>query len=265
MSQTAPSIILSNIHQSFPSPAKKGEMVEVIHDVSLTLEGNQIVMLLGPSGCGKSTLMRMMGGSRPFNVKTPTSGTVMINGEVCNDQHNDVVMVFQKYLNRPDLTVLENVLFPFRAKVWNTRFPDVKERTDRAKALLEEVGLGDKMNYSCSQLSGGQNQRVAIARALVVQPRIILMDEPFGALDEQTRLEMQKLTARLHRQHNSLIVFVTHAIDEALLMGDRILVLSGKPAQISADIILDIPREMRDSHWLATKADVREQIYNLLG
>lgn len=207
----------------------------VIGGVNLAL-GPGINMLLGPSGCGKSTLLKMMGGVRPYGVKTPTSGTVTIDGELCNGVHDDVVMVFQRYSNRPDLTVWENVLFPFRTKLWQSRVP-LEERAERAKQILEEVGLIDKAELYPHQLSGGQNQRVAIARALVLKPKILLMDEPFGALDAQTRKEMQLLLLDLIKQHKCCVVFVTHDVDEAILVGDRIIVLGTRPATVVRDLV----------------------------
>ena len=204
-------------------------------------------MLLGPSGCGKSTLLRMMGGVRPFGVPTPTSGAVRIDGVPCEGAHDDAVMVFQRYANRPDLSVRDNVAFPFRLALWKKKVP-AAEAQARVTAMLEAVGLTDKAELRPSQLSGGQNQRVALARALVLRPRILLMDEPFGALDAQTREEMQKLLVSLFEQHACLIVFVTHDVTEALLLGDRVIVLTSQPARIADDFAITEPRP-RSGIW----------------
>jgi len=203
--------------------------------------------LLGPSGCGKSTILRMMGGVRLFDVKTPTSGRVLIDGVPCDDAHDDVVMVFQRYANRPDLTIWENVAFPFRFRLWGRKVSK-KEQRKRVDEMLEVVGIADKAKLRPSQLSGGQNQRVALARALVLRPRILLMDEPFGALDAQTRQEMQRLLVELWRQQSCLIVFVTHDVTEALLLGDRVIVLSTQPAKIADDFQIPEPRP-RSAIW----------------
>jgi ABC-type nitrate/sulfonate/bicarbonate transport system ATPase subunit len=205
-------------------------------------------MLLGPSGCGKSTLLYMMGGVRPMNVAVPTSGSVSIDGEPCTDAHDDAVMVFQRYANRPDLSVHDNVAFPFRLGLWRDRVP-AAERRERVMHMLEAVGLADKARLHPSQLSGGQNQRIALARALVLKPRILLMDEPFGALDAQTREDMQQLLVKLYQEHPCLIVFVTHDVTEALLLGDRVVVLSTQPARIADDFTIATPKP-RDSGWL---------------
>jgi ABC-type nitrate/sulfonate/bicarbonate transport system ATPase subunit len=243
----APAVIsLERIVQEFQRP--EGGVNRVIDDLDLRLTGPSINMLLGPSGCGKSTLLYMMGGVRPHNLVMPTSGTVNIDGKPCADAHDDAVMVFQRYANRPDLSVYDNVAFPFRLKLWRDRVP-AAERDGLVMHMLESVGLADKAKLHPSQLSGGQNQRIALARALMLKPRILLMDEPFGALDAQTREEMQKLLVKLYQEHPCLIVFVTHDVTEALLLGDRVVVLSTQPARIADDFEIAAPKP-RDSGWL---------------
>ncbi|MCB9655931.1 MAG: ABC transporter ATP-binding protein [Deltaproteobacteria bacterium] len=221
--------------------------VRVVDDVSLTFDRPGVVMLLGPSGCGKSTLLRMMGGVRPMGVKTPTSGEVFIDGVASTDQHDDVVMVFQRYANRPDLSARENIAFPFRLKLWRQKVSR-EEAKSRVDAMLASVRLDAQAELRPAQLSGGQNQRVALARALVLRPRILLMDEPFGALDAQTREEMQRLLIDLYREHPCLVVFVTHDVTEALVLGDRVVVLSGQPAKVADDFEIAEPRP-RSSAW----------------
>ncbi len=243
----APAVIaLDRIVQEYPRP--EGGVNRVVDDLSLRFTGPSINMLLGPSGCGKSTLLYMMGGVRPQNTNMPTSGTISIDGEPCHDAHDDAVMVFQRYANRPDLTVYDNVAFPFRLKLWRDRVP-AAQRHDLVMHMLEAVGLSDKAKLRPSQLSGGQNQRIALARALMLKPRILLMDEPFGALDAQTREEMQKLLVKLYREYPCLIVFVTHDVTEALLLGDRVVVLSTQPARIADDFEIATPKP-RDTGWL---------------
>ena len=243
----APAVIaLDRIVQEYPRP--EGGVNRVVDDLTLRFTGPSINMLLGPSGCGKSTLLYMMGGVRPQNTNMPTSGTISIDGAPCTDAHDDAVMVFQRYANRPDLNVYDNVAFPFRLKLWRDRIPSA-ERHDKVMHMLEAVGLADKAKLLPSQLSGGQNQRIALARSLMLRPRILLMDEPFGALDAQTREEMQKLLVKLYQEYPCLIVFVTHDVTEALLLGDRVVVLSTQPARIADDFEIATPKP-RDSGWL---------------
>ncbi len=249
---TAPLIAATDIVQEYEQPG--GKPLRVIDGVSLTFERPSINMLLGPSGCGKSTLLRMLGGVRPWNVKTPTSGRIEIEGVACEDAHPDAVMVFQHYANRPDLTVRENVFYPFTFGEWRKRV-SVREAQTRVDQVLDEVGLLDKRDLYPAQLSGGQNQRVALARALVLRPKILLMDEPFGALDAQTRANMQSLLIRLHAAHPCVIVFVTHDVTEALLLGDRVIVLSTQPARIIDDFEI-AELKPRGQNWLAG-AEVR--------
>jgi ABC-type nitrate/sulfonate/bicarbonate transport system ATPase subunit len=240
------SVVLEHIVQDFASP-DGGAPTRVVDDISLRFDGPGINMLLGPSGCGKSTVLRMMGGVRPIGVSCPTSGTVTIHGAPCEGPHDDSVMVFQHYVNRPDLTVLENVAFPFRLGLWKNRVSP-SEVNERVLAMLRAVGLADKAMLRPAQLSGGQNQRVALARALVLRPKILLMDEPFGALDAQTREDMQTLLVKLWTEQPCLVVFVTHDVTEALLLGDRVIVLSTRPARVAADFTIAEPRP-RSSAW----------------
>ncbi|MEZ4431719.1 MAG: ABC transporter ATP-binding protein [bacterium] len=251
------SISLRQVVQEFPSPEGAG-VVRVIDALDLELSGPGIYMLLGPSGCGKSTLLYMMGGVRPFDVPSPTSGSVLVGGRPCGDAHDDVVMVFQRYGNRPDMSVRDNVAFPFRFALWKKRVPraEVDARVDE---MLEAVGLADKANLRPSQLSGGQNQRVALARALVLRPRYLLMDEPFGALDAQTRDEMQRLLHTLHASHPCLVMFVTHDVTEALALGDRVVVLSTRPAQVAADLSITEPRPRSAAWHRSTEAQRLEE------
>ena len=249
---------LRNIVQEFPAqqlPAKQGQGVtRVLDGINLAFNGPAINMLLGPSGCGKSTLLHMMGGVRPNNVVSPTSGQVFINGQLCDGPHDDAIMVFQRYANRPDLTVYQNVALPFRFGLWKSRVPKA-EWMARVDNIIAAVGLQNHKNHYPAQLSGGQNQRVALARALVLRPRILLMDEPFGALDAQTRTETQALLNQLYKENPCLIIFVTHDVTEALLLGDRVVVLSTQPARIADDFAILEPRP-RDALWQRSKEAV---------
>lgn len=245
MSTTTVSVSVRNVVQDYPHP--EGGTTRVLDNISLDFDRAGINMLLGPSGCGKSTLLSMLGGVRPFNTVTPSSGSILIDGAECTGPHNDAVMVFQRYANRPDLTVRENVDLPFSMRLWRNKISRAEQR-QRVDDTLAAVGLADKQRLYPWQLSGGQNQRVALARALVLQPRILLMDEPFGALDAQTREEMQTLLVQLYRRSPCLVMFVTHDVTEALLLADRIIVLSTQPARIAADIVLTETRP-RSPDW----------------
>ncbi len=248
----AVSIEVRDIVQEYDTAAGR---LRVIDNISLKLDKPELVMLLGPSGCGKSTLLKMMGGVRPIGVASPTSGQVLIDDQPCHGPHDDAVMVFQHYANRPDLTVWDNVYFPFRLKRWRQSV-SVEEARTRVTAMLDAVGLGDRHTHYPSQMSGGQNQRIALARALVLKPRILLMDEPFGALDAQTRGEMQVLLYQLYQQSPCLIVFVTHDVTEALMLGDRVLVMSTQPAIIADDFRILEPRP-RSAIWQRSTEAVR--------
>lgn len=258
------SVELRNIVQEYPTP--EGGIIRVVDNINLSFDKPGINMLLGPSGCGKSTLLRMMGGVRPFNTKTPTTGEVLINGQACLGHHDDAIMVFQHYSNRPDLSVYENVAFPFRMALWKNRVPE-KEWKSRVTETLAAVGLSDKASHSPAQLSGGQNQRVALARALVLRPAILLMDEPFGALDAQIRTEMQQLLIDIHNSYPCLVLFVTHDITEALVLGDRVLVLSTRPARLADDFMITEPRPrsgswLRSTEGVALEERILDQLHN---
>jgi ABC-type nitrate/sulfonate/bicarbonate transport system ATPase subunit len=256
------SVVLKGIVQEYPAPG--GGLTRVVNGIDLAFERPGINMLLGPSGCGKSTILHMLGGVRPLGVKTPSSGSILIDGKECHGAHDDSVMVFQRYANRPDLDVFENVAFPFRLKLWRSRVPESEWRP-RVTEMLDAVGLADKKHLRPAQLSGGQNQRVALARALVLRPRILLMDEPFGALDAQTREEMQRLLIGLYDKRPCLVVFVTHDVTEALALGDRVIVLSTQPATVADDFVITEARP-RSSLWQRSSEAVKleERILNQL-
>jgi ABC-type nitrate/sulfonate/bicarbonate transport system ATPase subunit len=259
----AVSVELREIVQEYPTADGLGT-TRVVDGLSLRYDRPGINMLLGPSGCGKSTILRMMGGVRPIGVVTPTRGSVLVDGKECTGAHEDAVMVFQRYANRPDLTVWDNVAFPFRLSLWRGRVPQAEWRA-RVDDILKAVGLWEHRALRPAQLSGGQNQRVALARALVLEPRILLMDEPFAALDAQTRVEMQQLLNALYERRPCLIVFVTHDVTEALALGDRVTVLSTQPARIADDFTIDEPRP-RGAVWQRSTETVKleERVLNQL-
>jgi NitT/TauT family transport system ATP-binding protein len=231
MTQTT--MILENVVQEYPTSDGKS-VNRILDPLSLSFQGPSINMLMGKSGCGKSTVLRMLGGVRPQNIKSPTHGRVLFDGKEVTDQEDDVVTVFQRPACRPDLTVRENIAFPFQLKLWKSQVtPDeIKRRVDEAVAA---VGLTDKETLYPSQLSGGQQQRVMLARGLVTKPRVLLLDEPFSALDPVLRREMQQLLVDIWNKFPCLIFMVTHDIAEAVALGDRIIVLGGTPARVLYD------------------------------
>ena len=208
-----------------------------LRGVSFSIEDipnrGEFISLIGPSGCGKSTILNLIAG-----FLTPTEGDVRVGGKVVQAPGSDRGMIFQKYSSFPHLTVLQNILFGLKLK--KERIPS-QERIERAQAMIERVGLkGHEQKYP-HQLSGGQQQRVAIARTLVLRPRIILMDEPFSALDEPTRIEMQKLIVELWHETQPTVFAVTHSISEAVYLADRVWIMTKAPGQIAFDIKDCIP------------------------
>ncbi len=205
---------------------RRGPDVIALQDVSLEIEHGEIVTIVGPSGCGKSTLLRMIAG-----LVGPGDGEVVIGGVRVTAPRSDTGIVFQSPTLLPWATVLENVLFPLR--MTNEFRPDSVER---ARALLKLVGLEGFEQRAPRELSGGMQQRVAICRALIVDPSVLLMDEPFGALDALTREEMALELLRIWAERPKTIIFITHSISEAVLLADRVVVMSPRPGRV-ADVI----------------------------
>jgi NitT/TauT family transport system ATP-binding protein len=205
---------------------------DAVQDVSLSIAPGEFVCVLGPSGCGKSTLLGALAGHW-----TPSRGSIHVDGVPVAGPHPDRGLVFQQHTLFPWKTVLDNVAFGLKMQGIPRR-----ERRERARTLLGLVGLADFEDRYPAQLSGGMQQRVEIARVLINHPRVMLMDEPFGALDAQTRLKMQELLLDVWARVNTTIVFITHDIDEALFLADRILVMSPRPGRIIDEIRLDFAR-----------------------
>ncbi|MFS8047633.1 ABC transporter ATP-binding protein [Rhizobium sp. BR 314] len=205
--------------------------VTALEDVSLTIRDGEFVIFLGPSGCGKSTLLRMIAG-----LSTLSAGNIFIDGRPVDGRDPSVGMVFQSYTSFPWLTVEENIAFGL-----NLARTDRHTCREKVSRILERVSLTKFAASYPSQLSGGMQQRVAIARALAMEPKILLMDEPFGALDALTRVEMQTFLLDLRSQDRKTVVFVTHDIDEAMLLADRIVVFSPHPGRVAEIIEVDIP------------------------
>ncbi len=205
-------------------------VVPAICDIHLTIEGGEFSVIVGPSGCGKTTLLRIIAG-----LDRPTSGSVTTTGAAGRAPRN--AMVFQGRSVFPWLTVAQNVAYGLKLRGVSRR-----ARSARIGDLLRIVGLADTAHAYPHQLSEGMRQRVAIARALAVDPDILLMDEPFGSLDEQTRLLLQEELLRIWEHSGKTVIFVTHSIDEAILLGDRVIVMSSRPGTIKAALPIPFPR-----------------------
>lgn len=200
--------------------------------VSICAADNEFVSIVGPSGCGKSTLLAVLAG-----LREQTSGRVLVDGTEIDGPGRDRGVVFQNYTLLPWKTVLENVEFGLLDE------PMTKpERAAVAREALARVGLEDFETHRPAQLSGGMQQRVAIARSLAYHPGMLLMDEPFGALDALTRRSMQELLISVWEKHRLTVVFITHDIDEAVLLSDRVLVMASKPGRMVAEHLVDLPR-----------------------
>jgi NitT/TauT family transport system ATP-binding protein len=210
-----------------------------IRDICFTIPDvpnrGEFITIIGPSGCGKSTLLNCIAG-----LLAPTEGALYVRGRKVFEPGRDRGMIFQQYSSFPHLTVLKNVLFGLKINK-SVLYLSRQEQLDRAMALVREVGLeGHERKYP-HQLSGGQKQRVAIARSLALAPRILLMDEPFSALDEPTRLEMQELVVELWNRIQPTIFCITHSVSEAVYLGSRVWIFSRSPGQIAYDIQDCIP------------------------
>ncbi|HWM81281.1 MAG TPA: ABC transporter ATP-binding protein [Pseudolabrys sp.] len=214
---------------------RAGEEVRALECIDQHIAPGEFVSIVGPSGCGKSTLLAILAG-----LLEQDHGTVRINSQLVTRSHPRMAVVFQRDLLLKWRTVEDNILLPVEVKGWK-----ISEYRPRARDLMKQVGLIDFARKYPDELSGGMRQRVAICRALVQQPGLLLMDEPFGALDALTREQMTIDLQRLWRRINNTVVFVTHSIDEAIFLSDRVLVMSPRPGKIDLDLKIDIPRPRR--------------------
>ena len=226
-----PKLRVQNLSVSYID--RKGNRTEAVRDVSFDVydkpDSGEIIVFLGPSGCGKSTILKAVAGLLP-----PTEGVVLVDGKAVNDVGRDRGMVFQAYTSLGWLTVRQNVASGLKLKGVSRA-----ERRKVSDKILQSVGLADFAERYPKDLSGGMKQRGAIARTLVNNPRVVLMDEPFGALDPQTRWGMQSLLLEVSRSENNTILFVTHDVSEAVYLADTIYVLSSRPARILHQV--DVP------------------------
>lgn len=227
--------------------------LKVLENINLTIEKGKFAAIVGPSGCGKSTLLRMVAG-----LETPDEGAVQTDGELIRKPSPRRMMIFQEHALYPWLTVGKNVEMGLElAGVAK------EERRNKAENVLKTVGLEGFYDYYPSQLSGGMRQRVSIARALVMDPDILLLDEPYGALDAMTRLTMQNELLKLWEGSGKTMLLITHDIDEALYLADKVFVMSARPGKVVRTIDLDLPRPRnRNSQRFG---ELRQEIIQLLG
>ena len=237
-------------------PARQGNApTRALEPTNLDVGNNDFVTILGPSGCGKSTLLRIIAG-----LDRPTSGRVVLDGQEVTGPGADRGMVFQSYTLFPWLTVRENIAFGLRE-----RGVSEAEREEIADGFIQRVGLSGFENHWPKQLSGGMQQRTAIARALANDPKILLLDEPFGALDNQTRVLMQEMLLGIWERDRKTVVFVTHDIEEAIFLGSRVVVMTARPGRIKADVPIGLPHPRHytvktSAEFSALKARLTEEI-----
>ena len=223
-------LVIQGVSRSFAG-VRGGQPLQALTPIDLTVAANDFITILGPSGCGKSTLLRIVAG-----LETPTTGRVLLDGLPVTRPGPDRGMVFQSYTLFPWLTVAENIAFGLRER----RQPE-KVRRDLVASYIDLVGLTGFENHWPKQLSGGMQQRTAIARALANDPEILLLDEPFGALDNQTRGLMQELLLGIWERRTKTVLFVTHDIEEAIFMASRVAVMTARPGRIKSDVHVDLP------------------------
>jgi NitT/TauT family transport system ATP-binding protein len=247
-------LVIQNVSRVFPG-VRRGPPTRALEPTTLAIPDNDFVTILGPSGCGKSTLLRLIAG-----LDRPTTGRISLDGVPVREPGADRGMVFQSYTLFPWLTVAENIAFGLREK------GVARERREKAvRDWLERIGLTGFEHHYPKQLSGGMQQRTAIARALANDPAILLLDEPFGALDNQTRALMQELLLGIWERERKTVLFVTHDIEEAIFLGSRVLVMTARPGRIKAEVAIELPHPRHytiktSAEFSALKARLTEEI-----
>jgi NitT/TauT family transport system ATP-binding protein len=245
---------LSKVFFEQNDPCRPG--LVALYNISLSVRKNEFVSLLGPSGCGKTTLIRIIAG-----LLSPDRGEVLVNGKLATSPGRDRCMVFQHFGLLPWRTVLENVEFGLEIEGLSR-----EERKSISRRYLELVGLKGFEDYYPHQISGGMQQRVGIARALTMEPDLLLMDEPFGAVDAQTREQLQEELLKICAKTDSTVVFVTHSIDEAIYLSDRVVVMQARPGRIKEEVMVNLPKPRwdgdvkSDSRFVQLRARIRESL-----
>jgi len=247
-------LLIDNVSRIFPG-ARRRAPTRALEPTNLTIPDNDFVTIIGPSGCGKSTLLRLVAG-----LDQPTTGQILLNGIPVSEPGPDRGMVFQSYTLFPWLTVADNIAFGLREKG-----TPAHRRTAIVREWLVRIDLVSFEHHYPKQLSGGMQQRTAIARALANDPAILLLDEPFGALDNQTRALMQELLLDIWERERKTVLFVTHDIEEAIFLASRVVVMTARPGRIKADVRIDLPHPRRytiktSPEFSALKARLTEEI-----
>jgi NitT/TauT family transport system ATP-binding protein len=249
-----PLVEIQGISKSFYKVVKdQTTEVKALADVSLSIRDKEFLSIIGPSGCGKTTLLKMIDGLIPYD-----SGKILINGKQINAPGPDRAVVFQSFALLPWRTVLANVEFSLELRRLSK-----EERTQTARDYLNRVGLADFENHYPHELSGGMQQRAGLARALAVNPSILLMDEPFGAVDAQTRQLLQEELLDLWQRERKTVIFITHSMDEAVYLSDRVVVMTPRPGKLAEvlDVPLPRPRIAEEVRRDSTFADLTNYIW----
>jgi ABC-type nitrate/sulfonate/bicarbonate transport system ATPase subunit len=247
-------LVIENLSRIFPG-RRHAPPTRALEPTNLAIADNDFVTVVGPSGCGKSTLLRLIAG-----LDQPTTGQVMLNGTPVAAPGPDRGMVFQSYTLFPWLTVADNIAFGLREKGVLG-----EKRNQIARAWIERIGLEGFAAHYPKELSGGMQQRTAIARALANEPAILLLDEPFGALDNQTRALMQEMLLGIWERERKTVLFVTHDIEEAIFLASRVVVMTARPGRIKADMRIELPHPRHytiktSPEFSALKARLTEEI-----
>jgi ABC-type nitrate/sulfonate/bicarbonate transport system ATPase subunit len=247
-------LVIDTVSRISPG-ARRRAPTRALEPTNLTIPDNDFVTIVGPSGCGKSTLLRLIAG-----LDQPTTGRILLNGIPVSEPGPDRGMVFQSYTLFPWLTVADNIAFGLREKG-----TPAHRRTAIVREWLVRIDLVSFEHHYPKQLSGGMQQRTAIARALANDPAILLLDEPFGALDNQTRALMQELLLDIWERERKTVLFVTHDIEEAIFLASRVVVMTARPGRIKADVRIDLPHPRRytiktSPEFSALKARLTEEI-----
>ena len=242
---------LEEVSKSF-AKVENDDVTHALSSVSASMESGEFISLVGPSGCGKSTMLRLVAG-----LISPTTGRLSVNGKEITEPAPDRGMMFQKATLFPWLTVRDNIAFSLKMQ------GKLKGNEDKVDRMIKVIGLEDFREDYPAQLSGGMAQRVALVRSLINEPPILLLDEPLGALDAFTRMNMQDEILKIWRERQQLAVMVTHDVDEAIYMGTRVLVMDANPGRIIADITIDLPfpRDRSSAAFVAYRNDILNTLH----
>ena len=251
MENTKVTLQLENVSKSF-AKIETDEVTHALTSVTTTMESGEFISLVGPSGCGKSTMLRLIAG-----LITPTTGKLTVNGEEIDKPAPDRGMMFQKATLFPWLTVKDNIAFSLKMQ------GKLKGNEDKVENMIKVIGLENFREDYPAQLSGGMAQRVALVRSLINEPPILLLDEPLGALDAFTRMNMQDEILKIWQEKKQLAVMVTHDVDEAIYMGTRVLVMDAHPGRVIADIPIDLPfpRDRGSREFVEYRIDILNKLH----